>query len=282
MAKILNKEITDKYAIDIICSVSRIDTSKGEIANLYEEALENINFRLLENGSSVLLCDDSFDFRRHIYTVDDEKHLINYINTGKKNEAQELAVNIIRDNVSRRKINLGSLKVLCTEIMQTAFKVLSRNETDNESGYQGLYKYLVSASEISNGEEAEKHVSGFISDVCAMMPETQDKRDDRIEKIKMFITENISDSNLSVTYVSDKFNLSRSRISTYFKEGCGVGIAEFIIAKRIEIAKEMLLNSEHTVTLIAEKTGFSSLVAFVRAFKRIEGITPSQYREIER
>lgn len=282
MAKTLNKEITDKYGIDIVCSVSRIDTSKAEIANLYEDALENINFRLLENGSSVLLCDDSFDFRRHIYTVDDEKHMINYINTGKKDEAEKLAVNIIHDNVRRRKINLGSLKVLCTEIMQTALKVLSRDETSDENGYQRLYKYLVGASGISNGEEAENHVVKFISEVCAMMPETQDKRDDRIEKIKVFITENISDPNLSVTYVSEKFNLSRSRISTYFKESCGVGIAEFIIEKRIEIAKEMLLNSENTVTWIAEQTGFSSLVAFVRAFKRVEGITPSQYRETER
>ncbi|MBQ8320937.1 MAG: AraC family transcriptional regulator [Clostridia bacterium] len=64
-----------------------------------------------------------------------------------------------------------------------------------------------------------------------------------------------------------------------FKKATGVGFHEYLNTHRIEVAKYMLSDSEATVKKIALCVGFSDSKSFCRAFKRICGISPGEYRK---
>lgn len=65
-----------------------------------------------------------------------------------------------------------------------------------------------------------------------------------------------------------------------FKKGCGIGIGEYINRYRVNVTMPLLLDEDMTINEIAEKAGFGTVQAYMRAFKKIYHITPGRYREM--
>ena len=77
--------------------------------------------------------------------------------------------------------------------------------------------------------------------------------------------------------VADKFRLTPAYLSRLFKKEMGRGPAEYLQKIRIEAAKNLLVNTDMTIKEISEKVGYQYVLTLNRAFKKFEGITPSQY-----
>ncbi|WP_176087284.1 helix-turn-helix domain-containing protein [Virgibacillus dokdonensis] len=92
-----------------------------------------------------------------------------------------------------------------------------------------------------------------------------------------YISENLCESELSLEKVASKFYLNKSHYSRVFKEKVGVGFKTYVIQKRIEKAK-ILLQHNYSVTDVCFTIGYNDLTHFSRTFKKIVGISPSEYR----
>ena len=65
----------------------------------------------------------------------------------------------------------------------------------------------------------------------------------------------------------------------FFKQQIGVPPIQYIVHKKIDIAKERLTNSSATIYEIAQHVGFQDMFHFSKQFKKIAGLTPTQYRK---
>ncbi|MCL2603831.1 MAG: AraC family transcriptional regulator [Defluviitaleaceae bacterium] len=83
---------------------------------------------------------------------------------------------------------------------------------------------------------------------------------------------------LSVSKVAAEFNYHPGYISSVFKKHTGMSLLDFINRTKINAAKEMLLSSGEPVKHIAAKLGFSDDKYFMKVFNRLEGTTPSKFR----
>ena len=81
--------------------------------------------------------------------------------------------------------------------------------------------------------------------------------------------------------LSDISFYSKTYIMKLFKKYTYLTPMEYIIEYRLEIAKEMLKNSDASNLNIAISCGFNSETYFIRAFKKRYGVTPSAYRKQE-
>jgi AraC-like DNA-binding protein len=72
--------------------------------------------------------------------------------------------------------------------------------------------------------------------------------------------------------------VSSAHFSRTFKQWTGMNVTDYVNAKRIVRAKELLLEAECSVVQAAELCGFESLPHFHRTFKKITGATPGQYK----
>lgn len=81
-----------------------------------------------------------------------------------------------------------------------------------------------------------------------------------------------------ISEIADELFLSKSYLQKIYKTYFGKSIIEEMIQFRIDRAKELLLNTDMTVTEIARECGYSSYNYFARQFKTIEDISPSDYR----
>ena len=114
----------------------------------------------------------------------------------------------------------------------------------------------------------------------------EDKKSILIEKIKNIIVEMVHYSeeapktNFS-DYLSSKLNYDYKYLSNLFSEVKGTTIAHFIIAHKIERAKELLVYDELTLTQIADKLHYSSVAHLSNQFKKVTGLTPSFFKQMK-
>lgn len=94
------------------------------------------------------------------------------------------------------------------------------------------------------------------------------------EQIKDFIDAGQGMS-LCLDDFAKQFNYNKFYLERCFKESFGVGLIAYRNRKRIELAREMLVDD--TVSAVSEKLGFSSIYVFSRAFKNYFGYSPTEY-----
>ena len=100
-----------------------------------------------------------------------------------------------------------------------------------------------------------------------------------INKIKEYIDERYI-QNITLDHLSQVFFINKFYLTRVFKEKYETTINNYIISKRITKAKELLRFSDQSIEEIGEKCGISDPNYFSRVFKKVEGITPKQYREM--
>ena len=101
--------------------------------------------------------------------------------------------------------------------------------------------------------------------------------DDDVAAALRFIHRKYGDS-LSVDDVAEAVAMSRRGLETRFRKVLGRTILEEIHLVRIERAKRMLLETEHSVAQVAKLTGFGTTDYFTRFFRRQVGKSPSEFR----
>ena len=98
-------------------------------------------------------------------------------------------------------------------------------------------------------------------------------------KIEGFITEKLSE-NIYVEDICREFFISKNSLYRLFKEEFGVTANEFILQKRLALAKELLTqNDSLSITEIAALCGFSDYNYFIRVFKKAVGTTPLKFKK---
>ncbi|MCM1143153.1 MAG: response regulator [Blautia sp.] len=83
---------------------------------------------------------------------------------------------------------------------------------------------------------------------------------------------------ISRNILTDIFYLDPDYASKLFKKELGISFKNYLIQKRIEVAKNLLANTDLPINIIADNVGYGNYSYFTRIFKKVTGITPIEYR----
>ena len=112
-----------------------------------------------------------------------------------------------------------------------------------------------------------------------------DQRQKQIGAIKKLLIEKVQAGELEEHFSLSKFlqqqlNKEYSQLSRLFSSVEGITIEQFFILQKIEKVKEWLSYDELTLSEIAWKLGYSSVAHLSAQFKKITGMTPSQFKQV--
>lgn len=97
------------------------------------------------------------------------------------------------------------------------------------------------------------------------------------EYIDIHFSEDINRNSLAeIVYLDPDYT------ARLFKKETGISLVNYIIKKRIETAKDLLMNTGLSVNLISDKVGYGNYSYFTKVFKKETGFTPVDYRRIKR
>lgn len=114
-----------------------------------------------------------------------------------------------------------------------------------------------------------------------------DRRSKMIEQVKTFIINSIhyQEGQPKKNYselLSKHLHHDYSYISKLFSEVEGITIEQYIINQKIEKVKELLMYDEQSLSQIALDLGYSSTAHLSSQFKKLTGLTPSQFKKMGR
>lgn len=157
-------------------------------------------------------------------------------------------------------------KLLQSERATVLFKsLLDARERKPHSKYLANYALSLLAMEISTDfvdGHGEKAVSSAYKRISAVMEWV------RVNYAK----------NLGVDGVAKNFNYSSGYLSNTFMKHVGCSFVDYVNRTRISAAKRYLLDSGDPVKAVAMNCGFRDEKYFTKVFKKLEGVSPSQYR----
>lgn len=103
----------------------------------------------------------------------------------------------------------------------------------------------------------------------------------QIDYIKNFIDNNYSED-IKLESLSKMAYMNKFHLISEFKQSYRVTPIEYLILKRIEITKNLLISTNHSMEEISSIVGFNSQSYFNQVFRKKVGITPSQFRKNHR
>lgn len=106
----------------------------------------------------------------------------------------------------------------------------------------------------------------------------ENENDARMREIMQYVLANL-DQEISLNELADRMFVSTSTLSRIFKKNTGVYFADYVMQLRVKTALGLLKYSEQNMTQIAMTSGFSNSASFNRAFRKVMGVTPTEYRE---
>jgi len=98
----------------------------------------------------------------------------------------------------------------------------------------------------------------------------------QFERMKEFMERRLC-QNMSMEILCNRHGLSPATVKRIFQKCTGMGAIHYFQVLRMREAKRLIRESDQSVTDIAETLGFSNIHHFSRVFRRITGMTPTQY-----
>ncbi|MCU6712039.1 helix-turn-helix domain-containing protein [Paenibacillus sp. J5C_2022] len=208
--------------------------------------------------------------------LDLEQRLTGYIMQGNAEAAEQYAADIIASNY-KSNLSYSAFLQLCCGLQDIVQRLLNQHAREAGQGPDSnsfepfesvdslLYGKAVSATVMANIARASQY---FLA---------RKKASSSIDKICDYVdTHFVQDINLNI--VADKFGYNANYLSKIMRQHLGMNFSEYMIKKRIEHSKQLLAESTLPIKEVAEQSGYSSSSVFIRAFSKIVGMPPGEYR----
>jgi AraC-like DNA-binding protein len=132
-----------------------------------------------------------------------------------------------------------------------------------------LVEFLFS---LIRGNEEDIHALSLTRDTRALAESSLS------DSVAQYIHDHITDAP-SLTLLCERFSVSRTYLCSIFKDSTGTSPVDYWINLKIKEAKKLIREGNWNITQISEHLGYSGIHHFTRMFKRVTGISPTDYKK---
>ena len=158
------------------------------------------------------------------------------------------------------------------EELMSLLELILREARAALPGYERACGALLSVILIRLGRQGEAALSGEPAG-----PRTSRECD----LVRRYIDNHFKES-LPLEQLAGLAHLNKYYLSHTFRREFGVSPINYLISRRIEESRFLLRETDHSLSLIAQMLGFSTLSYFSQSFRRVEGMSPMEYRKQNR
>ncbi len=185
-----------------------------------------------------------------------------------------------RDLMERSEISLRTYqqaqKVLLTHVERAISELPVQNHISVPS--ERLQGLLQSRNIALFFENLYREISQLIMPVSNEYPLNSHSY---VEQAQQYITEHLAQP-ISLDQIADTLRISGGHLSRLFNEYLGESFIDYVTRVRMERMCELLLKSDESIQQIARDVGLINVSYCIRRFKQTYGMTPGQYRQINR
>lgn len=258
--------------------ISGIHKERTEIEKAYRECVYAINNRILIN-ENLFFWKEELEIT-NLLEKETLEIFSRVVEFGRISEAEKIIERLFSRCISEH----ANIYSLYNAIIQL-FSVLRKKYYNGcqmptgEGGYF-LFDFKIDLYQFHTADELKEHLLMILKEVCEKNEENENEL--LIENILVYLENHYADDITLNELAEHKYFVSVGHLSRTFKNKTGLTFSKYLTEVRLKKAKEFLENTDFDITDIAAFTGYNDASYFTRIFRKSCGMTPSEYRSMER
>ena len=276
IAEYVYDQISEKADVDFFIGIGRNYIGFDNIYRSYEESLRAIRYAQ-EKGFYHIMDIPVEKEMLEKYPIQKEKLMLERVALG-DTEISLQSFNYIFEWLNSTYINdVDKIKAKLLELVILIMRIAT--EYNIYGQYTNSIENIRELQAINNLSELKLCCSQKIEFVTKGIYDCREKKVNiLITKALSYIRENFK-NDITLEDVSQYVNISPHYFSKLFKDETGENFIDFLTNLRISTAKELIKNSVMSVKEICYEIGYGDPNYFSRIFKKIVGLTPTEYRD---
>ncbi|MBO0991533.1 helix-turn-helix domain-containing protein [Bacillus sp. SD088] len=262
----------------LIVTVGTSYEKKNHINRSYIEALTVLDYQFAVSEGRLVFFEElgSPGEKALGYPREDQMKLAQSLKQGDQVVALE-TLHTMLSNLAKAEMSIQALKYICFDIINTVIKTAMELQlTLNLDDYKEL-------GEFQSVEQLSQHLSPLILKICQTVEDKTENRSQHLRReLLEYIQEHYTSYDLTLEGIAYHFDLSVPYLSKFIKEQTGETFTQYVLTLRMEAVKKQLRETNQPIKEIVSNVGYKDVANFTRRFKQLEGVTPGQYRKLNR
>lgn len=277
----LAQVVFNDYRITIQSGFGNHFSSVTEVSDSFDQANQALEYAIYMNERGMVWSSETqTENTTYYYPLDSEQRLITTIRAGELEEAKRIVEAIMVQNMEQRELSMEMKHQLIGEMKGTFIKLLDQKAFTEYDSIENVKRRIIDIGSAEPLETVKSELYEIMEELCGLIAnKKKDTHSQIVKQIKAYTAEMYSDAELTLYRVAEHVERPEKYISQLFKEYTGVNFSDHLIKVRMDQAMILLRDSNYTVDEIAARVGYNSSHSFRRAFKRLNGISPSVYRQ---
>jgi len=222
----------------------------------------------------------------HLRSLDvrglDKSPIERFIYCGSQGEAGQ-AVNQLLSGIGEGSMESALFRFyVVADIYLTTKTVMSGIGFDAEEFTEAVGDSNAFIRQFREESSVRRYLVGLLEKCIELRNDKADSGKSIICKSKRYIAEHYCDSDLTLSGAAASVNISATYFSYLFRKETGETFSGYLTNYRIEKAKALLSCSTQRVVQIASSVGYNDYHYFAGIFKKMSGLTPSEFRRKSR
>lgn len=240
----------------------------------YQTGLDQLTMRKFNDETQIIVDKEQQDEDIHLSHAQEEELDAN-LYSGNETDVLQLVRRVL-GRMKKRNESAQSVLQFAESMVYRTQKILQQRNIDHTS----IRHTLTELQNCHTYEQLDIIMTTMIHSSALLVNGLRDKRDHIIHFVYEYLEENY-DKDITLDALANKLNISRSYLSTYFKEKTGDYFVDYVNLVRINKAKVLLLQPDIRIQDAAQSAGYQNINSFNRMFKKLTGFTPSEFRKNE-
>ena len=276
----LEKKLAKDNVRRIHLSVSENTRGIVGIKKAYNEACEALKYSIFTQGNSIIqYIDVANKNKAYKIPMDHIGKINNMIGTNRKDEIEKALDKLLCLSEIRtysityfEEIN-EKLYEIILKPAKAKFFLQVENSIENIDKFKDIGNFKSFNEYFHELKDEILYISEYIKTMKGLYGEKN-----AVQQSICYINENYH-KDLTLAMVSNEVSLNYFYFSQLFKDTVGENFVDYIKKVRITKAKELLQIPEHKIYEVGKKVGYTDSKQFAKIFRRVTGISPTEYRE---
>lgn len=268
------------WNVSVTVSVSDQFSSLSQLRNAYAQAEERYKLKLfLGCGSVISSTPEPQSDAGSSRTLITNKRLNEYLYSLDKEAMKEYVTGILDD--TEASLDYDRAQLIAIELLLNLTAMYSELTNDHEWLYERKKELYDQIKELETLADMKLWFIEVYEELIGKLRSGYASDQGAVPKVIAYIEQHYTQE-LSLQILSQHVHLSKNYLANLFKKETGEGVIDYINKVRLERAKALLRTTELKSSEICVMVGVQDSKYFSKLFKKMEGMTPSEYREMNR
>jgi len=211
----------------------------------------------------------------YFYPLAVEENLMKAVRSANPDLLETLLATVREENFSARRLSTPETRNLFVELQGTVLRLIDGLPVDGAAIRGDLARW--------GGRPPSPEGLDGLSEILRGLMRAYDlgKKSHNaalLASLQAYIAEHYVEADLGLTRIADALGISENYLSNFHKEQTGECLSAAVQRIRFDEAARLLRSTDQGVDAVARRCGYDNTTSFRRAFKRLHGLSPSEYR----